>query len=278
MKVTNIHVEPMTTSTLVECLKLFNRKERYWLLRNALGEQNEEIPLSFSFRERLGEAIGDEIPPKAWWALDYHIDWLFAALVLDGSPEDAATKPTKNPETSIEHRTQRRLIRGTQEDFDFVIAFDRTIILIEAKGVTSWGNRQISSKNRRLCEWEKFSEQIQNTGKANFEPPRIIMVLMSAKKSYGLHELHWPKFASDGESTPKFLTMDFSGAPHNFLAPERCAITDKMPRPANDGDHWHFRSISRPDSREDNPQRFKRAESVDLANLGTGTEDQETSE
>jgi hypothetical protein len=85
------------TRTLVECLKLFNRKERYWLIRNALGQNSGDLPLSDSFRQKLGKEIGTEIPVEAWWALDYHIDWLFGALVLDCAPDIDNQTILKNP-------------------------------------------------------------------------------------------------------------------------------------------------------------------------------------
>lgn len=230
------------TRTLVESLKLFNRKERYWLIRNTLGEKSQELPLSNSFRERLGRVIEVDIPDNAWWALDYHIDWLFSALLLDFLQEDAKSTPIENP---------RRLIRGTQEDFDFVIAFDRTIILIEVKGVGSWTNKQISRKHQRLCEWEQFSEQLQLRFKKTVEALRIIVVLMSPKESYGLHKLKWPKAINDGGNAPKFLKMDFSGAPENFYVPERCIVRDEKLIPAFDGDCWHMKSVARPNLKED---------------------------
>ncbi|SOC37295.1 hypothetical protein SAMN05892877_10498 [Rhizobium subbaraonis] len=236
------------TRTLVECLRLFNRKERYWLIRNALGEKNQELPLSNSFRERLGKVIDTNIPADAWWALDYHIDWLFGALVLDRTPEDAESKPIENPCVSEENEPPRRLIRGNHEDFDFVIAFDRTVVLIEAKGVTSWGNGQLSSKHQRLCEWERFSEQVQIGHKKMAEPPRIIVVLMSPKESGGLSKLDWPKSVNDSGNAAKFLTMDFTGAPEKFRVPERCVVRDEKAKAAFDGDHWHLKSVSRPPS------------------------------
>ncbi len=237
------------TRTLVECLKLFNRKERYWLIRNALGEDNKELPLSNSFRERLRKSIDTEIPSEAWWALDYHIDWLFGALTLDRLQGDMESQPIENPHVS-EANLGPRLIRGTQEDFDFIVAFERTIILIEAKGVTGWGNSQMASKHRRLCEWEQFSEQISVGRKQTAEPPRILVVLMSPKESDGLSKVDWPKFVNDGGAAPKFLTMDFTGAPEEFRVPERCAIINQKPKAAFDGDHWHLRSVSRPDPTE----------------------------
>lgn len=69
--------------------------------------------------------------------MDFHIDWLFGALILDrmGSTDGELLQ---NPRPEGMESPGRRLIRGTQEDFDLIVAFDRRIILIEAKGVTNW--------------------------------------------------------------------------------------------------------------------------------------------
>jgi hypothetical protein len=114
---------------------------------------------------------------------------------------------------------------------------------VEAKGVTSWGNGQMSSKHQRLCEWEQFSREVQIGQKQIAEPPRIIVVLMSPKKSGGLSKLDWPKFVNDGGNAPKFLTMDFTGAPEKFRVPERC---DESGAASSVGDHWHLKSVRRP--------------------------------
>ena len=48
---------------LAQALAQFNRKERYWLLRNALGQQTDvnavpsAPPLSEAFRSRLGRVL-----------------------------------------------------------------------------------------------------------------------------------------------------------------------------------------------------------------------------
>lgn len=238
------------TSKIVDCLRLFNRKERYWLIRNAIGEKDQDLPLSSSFRERLGKVIETEIPADAWWALDYHIDWLFAALVLFSVPRESETKPIKNPEMFSKNEKLRRLVRGTQEDFDFIVAFGQTIVLIEAKGVGSWTNKQISSKHQRLSEWKQFSECLHPGVGSMTEKLRVIVVLMSPKESAGLHQRDWPTFINDGGNSPKFLKMDFSGAPENFYVPERCIVRDEKPIPAFDGDCWHLKSVARPDNSE----------------------------
>ncbi|BAV49371.1 Uncharacterized protein MLTONO_4468 [Mesorhizobium loti] len=230
--------------TLVECLKLFNRKERYWLIRNALGERGKDLPLSNSFRKELGDVIKVAIPKNAWWAIDYHIDWLFGALVLDRA-RSVDNEPTilENPIVSASDEPIRRFIRGTQEDFDFVVAFSRTIILVEAKGVTSWGNDQIVSKHQRLCEWRDFSHRVHVDGIQSTDPIRIFVVLMSPGQPKKLKPLDWPSFVNGDGKAPFYLTLDLSDAPEVFRVPVRC---DDNRESAHDGDRWRINDFKRP--------------------------------
>ena len=68
----------VTMPDLIEVLEQFNRKERFFLIGQALG--NEDFPLSKSFRKALGEEIGIDIPRGAFAAMDYHLDWIAASL------------------------------------------------------------------------------------------------------------------------------------------------------------------------------------------------------
>ena len=63
-------------SDLVELMESFNRKERFLLIRQALGT----FRLIDDFRTKLGRAIDLTIPQAAFIAIDYHLDWLAAAL------------------------------------------------------------------------------------------------------------------------------------------------------------------------------------------------------
>ncbi|ACE89848.1 hypothetical protein RHECIAT_CH0000862 [Rhizobium etli CIAT 652] len=228
--------------SLVDSLQRLNRKERYWLLRNALGQTGADLPLSRSFLERLGEEIGKCVSPSAWWAMDYHIDWLFSALVLDffgGVCPDRFHNPRAVDSETV---SSGRLIRGTNEDFDLIVAFDRTIILIEAKGVTSWGNKQIARKCQRLREWSELSDQIVPGFKTS-SPVEIFVVLMSPKPPSRLDRVDWPTFVKTKDGEPFRLRLDLADAPEVFLAPERC---DESGLPASMGDCWQLKPLGRP--------------------------------
>jgi hypothetical protein len=124
-------------SALTDLLEKFNRKERYWLLRDLIG--GPFLLMSPEFGSKLGREIGRTIPEKVWWAFDYHIDWLVAVL---------RTFPAQ-PELNKWHDNGVEDIRGNQEDFDLIIAFDEEIILIEAK-TGYFSNSQLKSKLTRL--------------------------------------------------------------------------------------------------------------------------------
>ncbi|MGE7416956.1 hypothetical protein [Methylobacterium tarhaniae] len=127
-------------SPLVKALKRFNRKERFWLLSDAVGKPFAS--LSPAFLSKVGTELGIDLPPNPWWAFDYHFDWLHAVLTL-------------GPEYVLQPLPGRfindpEIATGNPEDLDLIIAFGRTVIMIEAKFTTSWTNIQMSSKVLRL--------------------------------------------------------------------------------------------------------------------------------
>ena len=125
---------------LIERLASFNRKERFYLIGWALG--NQQFTLSSSFRQELGEVLGLSIPVDAYAAMDYHLDWIYASLFL--SAESARSGPYEN----------QGQIGATQEDVDLLVAFelaDQThLVMLEAKGATGWTNAQLAHKAGRL--------------------------------------------------------------------------------------------------------------------------------
>ncbi len=133
---------------LIELLNLFNRKERFFLVGQALG--NKDFCMSKDFRERLRNAVGlrEEIPSDAFAAMDYHLDWVAAALA----------RHAKEGNDCIFENTEcgrKKLVMGNQEDVDLLVAFrakDEThrLIFVEAKGYTSWNSNQLKSKDKRL--------------------------------------------------------------------------------------------------------------------------------
>jgi hypothetical protein len=227
---------------LSSILSLFNRKECYWLLREALGSE-QTAELSIAFRRKISATIPVEIPSDAWWAIDYHIDWLFAAIAVDRGlmPEQSSTR--ENPTTGqFLDGLPKRAIRGTQEDFDFIIAFERTIILIEAKGVGTWSNTQIARKCQRLQELPLLLGTTEDALSNDTTMPTIFVVLLSPNAPK-LKSTMWPAFVQAGVNKLPHMTLNMTDAPSSFLAPERFdgKKANKL------GEQWRIRRSNRAD-------------------------------
>lgn len=209
---------------IAEALKKFNRKERYWLIRNALGPSSGQ--LGEKFREELKSTIGIEIPKNAWWSMDYHLDWLVGALAL-----------FEDHEINVKARDNRAgLVKGNQEDIDLIVAFENTLILIEAKGDTSWSNAQLGSKLPRL-------EAIFGTNAKDRHGSNelsVFFVLMSPKKSTRLLRqggLPWPNWMTDKKDQPFWMPMQMAEAEEtsSFLKVTRCMDEGTV---SKDGTSW----------------------------------------
>ena len=188
-------------------LEDFNRKERYHLLRDAVS--GEAFRLTSKFRKRLNTALSNhftdgkqpiQIPDRddVFVAMDYHLDWIAAALILTEKGDDQKVGELKTPQSKKqtepfrhrlseqrENEDKRRtaVIMGNQEDTDLLIAFvDREtgllcLILVEAKVESGWDGDQIRSKGRRL--WEIFG----NAGNAfDFVRPQLLLAGPGAQR------------------------------------------------------------------------------------------------
>ena len=137
---------------LIELLECLNRKERFFLIGQALG--NPIFATAPAFLNRISDATGISLPSPdhVHCFMDYHLDWLYAALILstsdgNGPFESPAFPPAKPGDPPWNVNTN-------QEDTDLLLAF-RTeaithLVLIEAKAATGWRLNQIASKARRL--------------------------------------------------------------------------------------------------------------------------------
>lgn len=141
---------------LMRTIEAFNRKERFFLFSYATGNNDRGLTLSSEFRSRLGKEIGLTVPPEARGYLDYHIDWLHAAVLLARDPDSGLNRPNWEPGTQEPELkpTIPWVSTGSQEDIDLVVAFERDgvtwLVLIEAKAETNWTNKQVRSKAERL--------------------------------------------------------------------------------------------------------------------------------
>lgn len=168
---------------LIECLRSFNRKERFHLIGEFLGDASH-APAP-EFRAKLGKALELSLPADPWWAMDYHLDWITAALHL--ARDNARNKVYRNTE---------RVIQANQEDVDLLLAYDdgdvSHLVLVEAKGVTGWTNKQMASKMKRL-------EQIFGPDGQAWTGVVPHLALMSPRRPVGLNEQAWPQWAAPGE-------------------------------------------------------------------------------
>lgn len=183
---------------LINYLQDFNSKERFFLVGQILG--NPRFTLAPEFREKLSDLLEIQIPDNTLSAMDYHIDWLYASLNLakDGDPQKVYTN-------------DNNLIKAQQEDIDWLIAFktdsEYHIVLIEAKGVTGWANKQMTSKAIRFGDI--FGKQ--GTNWAGVVPH---FVIMSASLPKDLLIDNWPQWmAPNGKikwlklSIPKLMRI-----------------------------------------------------------------------
>ncbi len=225
---------------LATTLARFNRKERYWLLRAALGDKSKV--LDDNFLHQLGQATGLSIPASAWWAMDYHLDWLVGALHLLRQSEQVtvtAQPPVEKPPDNVD-----KLVCGTHEDIDLIVAFENTLLLVEAKGDTAWSNYQIRSKHRRLSV---ILEQFKDMGR--YPAITFKLVLTSPSRPQKLKpgdESPWPEWMLGqdgmlchvplwiGDSNP-FQTADSPEPSQGMLIVTRC--NDQATPDAN-GSHW----------------------------------------
>ncbi len=179
-------------SDIIKYLRLLNRKEHFFLLRETLGKGT--FCLSKQFRTKLRNCLNKgsrkklSIPPGAFVAMDYHLNWIQMALYL------AANKPPPRA-----HIKNDKLYYRNPEDIDLLVAFDdgpkTHLILIEAKAHTGWTNEQLKSKADRL-------KLIFNEDRHGRELVTPHFLLMSPKRSEEIETEKWPDWMTQGTKKP----------------------------------------------------------------------------
>jgi hypothetical protein len=186
-------------STILELLRRFNRKEGFLLLAEALGS----FRLSECFRSKLSHELDLVIPADAYVAMDYHYDWLYAAVHFNHSVG------------SVVFDNQARLISGNQRDMDLVIAFDQEekthVIAIEAKAFGAWGNDQMREKVDRL-------RAIFGDEQSLLQHVCPHLVLMSPNRPTRLDSKGWPAWLFRNDTIP-WLPLEL---PKDSLMTIRC--------------------------------------------------------
>lgn len=201
-------------NNVVSNLKAFNRKERFFLVGTALG--NPDFKLCKEFKDLINKALKLDIPEDTFTAMDYHIDWVYASLVLsrDGNKQT--------------HSNQQRLVHASLEDSDLLVAYEVNkcchIIFLEAKGVKLFSNHQLQSKIQRLSDI---------FGKEGNNWPRVIphFVIVSPIEPQRINIDNWPDWALIGNKV-KWIPLKIN---HDLKKIVRCNLSGKAD---NEGEYW----------------------------------------
>jgi hypothetical protein len=214
-------------ATLIDLLRSFNRKERFYLVGKALG--NPGFKLGRGFRGLLKKAFGLPVPENAFVAMDYHFDWIYASLFLASPKADEAV-------AHKDHRNQpvyacTGAITANQEDVDLLIAFpdepsplQTHLLLLEAKLDTGWTNKQFRSKAKRLKEI--FGEDGDS---CDGVIPHF--AILSPDDSLGLDKQALPKWACP-DGSPVWIEFP---KPKDLQKVTRC---NRKGVPDKDGKYW----------------------------------------
>jgi hypothetical protein len=193
-----------------DALRRFNRKERFILSEWLLAPM--PFTLGQAARDELATVLTDrgvnEVPEGAFVAIDYHLDWLYAALCLHGGRWDPHSD-------AVYPRPTGKELTANHEDVDAIVAWSdpdgtATIVLIEAKAYTGWSNKQLQSKADRLGaifgpEGDHWGAQV-----------RPHLVLAGPKPSKGLITDDWPAWMRSP------LTINLPGPLEPRSAVTRC--------------------------------------------------------
>lgn len=207
-------------SDLIKLLECFNRKERHFLALELSGK--EGFTLSDCLRKKLECEIGVGIPDCAFVAIDYHLDWVDAAL------HKAYCTPNSNG--VFAHR-----ITGTQRDSDCFIAFESEgwhhLVFLEAKGPDGkWDKDQLEKKANHLkkifgkdrCKWNEVKVK-----------PHFCMTSSEPPKP-SLKTDKWPDWMTKENTSYYWFKWCL---PNNRLKPTRC---DAWKNDAKVGDHFRI--------------------------------------
>ncbi len=176
-------------SSMIENLDRLNRKERFFLIGTVLGNPN--FTLDAKFRTELSSKFGLDIPANAFVAMDYHLNWIYAAAVLTFS----------SPEKDRLWDNSGGFIDGTQEDVDLLVAFtdkfDIThLIMLEAKGVTAFSNKQFEHK------MDRFKKIYRKNDDWRWPNVKTYFGLVSRRKPQRLHLDKCPSWLKVDDEIP----------------------------------------------------------------------------
>jgi hypothetical protein len=218
-------------SSLEDALQRFNRKERNLLVRAVLGDEQKRLDLTGAFRGEITEKLKIQtIREEAWWATDYHINWLAGALAYYSEGDKCLRKA--RPNTLPGSKT--RLVEGNQEDIDLVIASDRDLILVEVKAYGGWDVDQLQSKLDRFDLLRGWYEEQIVAELAVANPVQIHFLLMSPKEPSGI-KVDWRTWKRPDSPIPWIPLCLPTGEP--ILEVNRC---NEEGEKSAKGDWWRI--------------------------------------
>ena len=203
---------------MIQILELFNRKERFFLVAEALGLRScsgePAFSLSDCFRKQLNAKIKVEIPLEpemVFVAMDYHLDWLQAALTLAHTSQDEKSKFCNEGKVTFcnvwnvwNACNEGKAIEGTQKGVDLLVAFKvgetPHLILVEAKAYSGWTNPQLSSKAKRL-------RMIFGEGGKKWPSVQPCFYAIGPKESAGLSTQCLPEWMLDEGGQLQWLSL-----------------------------------------------------------------------
>lgn len=152
---------PQTAEQVIRNLHNFNRKERDHLMKFALSEHPSQPAISSALWTAIAPEGFQEKQPdkeKTFVGMDYHLNWLYAALMIPDQYEKNGidNQPNKWPTgCQAQGNKDSAPIQGNQEDVDLLVAFPGSeqslhLVLVEAKLGSGWSSKQFQSKIRRL--------------------------------------------------------------------------------------------------------------------------------
>ena len=193
---------------LIDILESFNRKERFFLVAQALNgrQENPAFTLSDDFRRELGDKVGVSIPTeRVFVGMDYHLNWVHASLVLS-HPEKYGKGPFSRGPDIVRPRDQ--------EDVDLLVAFEEkslfNLIFIEAKAyddgkLAGYSRKEPSDQLNRKVQRLKLI--FDSYGK-DFSDVKPRLCLALGKEPEVRSVQHWPKWALEPDGKPNYLKLD----------------------------------------------------------------------
>ncbi|MGU5696294.1 hypothetical protein ACV1D9_03845 [Aeromonas allosaccharophila] len=220
------------SNNLIDNLKSFNRKERFYLIGQMLG--NQEFRMDENQLDEISKLIKVKIPSEYFAAMDYHLDWIYASLFLTQEHDEKIF-----PRNFIDNNKKVDLqISGTQEDVDFLLTFvdhENTthIVMIEAKGDSYFSNAQLNSKNKRFNAIFGDEDTWPNV-KPHF-------LLCSPKEPQNVSIENPAYFMCPQESQLIWFPLVMDTGKNKVT---RCMDSEKNFKPSSEGSHWKVESRS----------------------------------